>query len=172
MKIKKRIVLPSVVAALGAALALTPNADASPSGGLAQTPNAVVLKASTAPMPVSTPDVTAAVNAQARWHHLWGPASVWTTRNGWVSNRFQVSHPSALGVYFRCWWWRGSNTMWATITNGSGYILARSHNMSCDGQWKHLYYEYARPHTNYRTAIHISGEKGRNLAQVAADEWW
>lgn len=172
MKIKSRIVFPTVVAALGATLALTPSADASPGGGVPQTPNAVVAKATTAPMLVSAPDVTAAVNTQAQWHHLWGPAGVWTTRNSWISNPFYVSRRSTLGVNFRCWWWRGSNTMWATITNGSGYVLAHSHNMSCDGKWKTLTYPYARSHTKYRMAIHLSGENGRNLAEVKAYEYW
>ncbi|MFB9238438.1 hypothetical protein ACFFWC_23395 [Plantactinospora siamensis] len=116
----------------------------------------------------STPTFTVAA---AGWHRLWGPVGVWTDHNGgWLSNSFH-SRSSTLGVNFRCWWWRGSDTMWASITDGSGQIVARSRNMLCDGHWKTLIYRHAHRNTKYHMAIHLN-PRGRNLAEVKAYDYW
>jgi hypothetical protein len=104
--------------------------------------------------------------ARASWHHLWGPAAVWTSGpyNSWRSNLFKT-RSGTLGISFRCWWWRDAQTMWVAIYGAPTPVQSR-HNMQCDGHWKSLTWTHANTHSNYYVRAYVRG--GRTLIQVAA----
>jgi hypothetical protein len=169
--------LSAVTMAIAFVIAGAPPAGAAPAGngssyGTLQ-PMPVGTEAEFAPSDTSTAQHVAPADvelASQGWHRLWGPVGVWTEPAGWASKPFH-SRSSVLGVNFRCWWWRGSASMWATITNKNLQIVARSKNMQCDGHWKTLIYRHANTQTDYRMAVHVN-PLGKHLVEVKAYDYW
>ncbi|MEV5706311.1 hypothetical protein [Actinoallomurus sp. NPDC052274] len=145
----------AVLAALVATVCAT--APTSSVANAATTPSA-----SSAPVPGDLP----ISEAGAKWYHLWGPAAAWTsgTYNSWRSNRFKT-RSKVLGIIFRCWYWRGGDTMFAAIYGAT--VPVKSHNMRCDGHWKNLVFKHANTRSNYYVGVYVIGTK--TLVQVGAE---
>ncbi|MCO5991850.1 hypothetical protein [Actinoallomurus rhizosphaericola] len=131
-------------------------------------PTALPASAATNPPVYSTPvpgDLPVSA-ARAKWYQLWGPASAWTSGryNSWRSNHFKT-RSKVLGIIFRCWYWRGGDTMFATIYGAT--VPIKSHNMRCDGHWKNLVCRNANTHSKYYVGVYVIGTK--TLVQVGAE---
>jgi hypothetical protein len=153
---KIRTVMASAVLACGALCATAPSALAAPDAR------------STEPRPTGTASVqtgTGELTAASGWHHLWGPASVWT-RRFWRSKNFKVHH-KVVGINFRCWRWRAASEMWASIDGTNGQVRAKSRNMTCDGHWKTLIWRGAHAGWSYFVGLHVDATQ-KTLLQVKA----